>query len=132
MHLIKILTAESQRNLDVFQIIEDFYMLLKNENWIKNYIFWELELFKILGFDLELKNMVDKMSIGNQFQYISKSTTEKKIVPNFLIDINDNTEDLTILLSGLKLVGDYLEKTILKPNNLTQPISRSQFINTLK
>ena len=132
IHLVKILTAESQKNLSVYKLIETFYKLLKSNNWIKKYIFWELELFKILGFDLELKNMVDKMSIGNQFQYISKSTTEKKIVPNFLIDINDNTEDLTILLSGLKLVGDYLEKTILKPNNLTQPISRLQFINTLK
>jgi DNA repair protein RecO (recombination protein O) len=132
MHLVKILTAESQKNLSVYKLVETFYKLLKSNNWIKKYIFWELELFKVLGFDLELKNMVDKMSIGNQFQYISKSTTEKKIVPNFLIDINDNTEDLTILLSGLKLVGDYLEKTILKPNNLTQPISRLQFINTLK
>ena len=132
MHLVKILTAESQKNLSVYKLIETFYKLLKSSNWIKKYIFWELELFKVLGFDLELKNMVDKMSIGNQFQYISKSTTEKKIVPNFLIDINDNSEDLTILLSGLKLVGDYLEKTILKPNNLTQPISRLQFINTLK
>ena len=132
IHLVKILTAESQKNLSVYKLIETFYKLLKSNNWIKKYIFWELELFKVLGFDLELKNMVDKMSIGNQFQYISKSTTEKKIVPNFLIDINDNIEDLTILLSGLKLVGDYLEKTILKPNNLTQPISRLQFINSLK
>ena len=76
MHLIKILTAESQRNLDVFQIIEDFYMLLKNENWIKNYIFWELELFKILGYDLELENLVDKQIINKQIQYISKSSVE--------------------------------------------------------
>ena len=132
MHLIKILTAESQRNLDVFQIIDDFYKLLKNENWIKNYIFWELELFKILGYDLELENLVDKQIINKQIQYISKSSVEKKVVPNFLIDKNQNKVDLNNLLSGLKLVGDYLEKTILKPNNLLQPISRLQFINTLK
>ena len=37
-----------------------------------------------------------------------------------------------MLLNGLKLVGDYLDKTILKPNNLSQPISRLQFINSLK
>jgi len=29
-------------------------------------------------------------------------------------------------------VGDFLEKSILKPNNLNQPLSRIQFINTLK
>jgi DNA repair protein RecO (recombination protein O) len=57
---------------------------------------------------------------------------KKKIVPNFLVDKSNNQEDIKTLLSGLKLVGDYLEKTILKPNNLTQPMSRLQFINTLK
>ena len=64
--------------------------------------------------------------------YISKSLTEKKIIPNFLIDNTENTEDLSTLLSGLKIVGDYLDKTILKPNELNQPNSRVQFINTLK
>ena len=75
--------------------------------------------------------MIKKL-LDNKFQYISKSSTEKKIIPNFLIDKNQNDEDLKTLLNGLKLVGDYLEKTILKPNNLNQPLSRLQFINTLK
>tara|TARA_Y100000741_G_scaffold312486_1_gene257025 strand:+ start:97 stop:420 length:324 start_codon:yes stop_codon:yes gene_type:complete len=107
-------------------------MLLKLDNWIQNYIFWELELFKTLGYNLEFDNLVDKKIINNQLKYISKSTSEKKIIPNFLIDKNLNAKDMTTLLEGLKLVGDYLDKTILKPNNLTQPISRLQFINTLK
>ena len=132
MHLIKILTAESQKNENIFRLIENFYVLLKSKNWIKQYIFWELELFKAIGYDLEFENLVDKMFIGDQLQYVSKSTTEKKIIPNFLVDKNENNEDLVTLLKGLKLVGDYLEKTILKPNNLTQPLSRLLFINTLK
>ena len=132
MHLIKILTAESQKNQSIYYLIENFYVLLKNNNWIKNYIFWELEFFKLIGYHLEFKDLVDKKISGDQLQYISKSTFEKKIVPNFLIDKTQNTEDLKTLLNGLKLVGDYLEKTILKPNNLTQPISRLQFMNTLK
>ena len=132
MHLIKILTAELQKNELIYYLIENFYSLLKNDNWIKNYILWELELFKILGYDLEFKGLVSKKIINNEKQYISKSSIEKKIVPNFLVDKDENTKDLKILLNGLKLVGDYLEKTILKPNNLTQPISRLNFINTLK
>ena len=63
---------------------------------------------------------------------VQKSLKDKKIVPNFLIEKNQSAEDIKTLLSGLKLVGDYLDKTILKPNNLTQPISRLQFISTLK
>ena len=132
MHLIKILTAEFQKNNTIYHLIEKFYILLENENWIKDYIFWELELFKILGYDLEFENIVDKEIIDDKLQYISRSLKDKKIVPNFLIEKNQNSEDIKTLLSGLKLVGDYLDKTILKPNNLTQPISRLQFISTLK
>jgi len=132
MHLIKILTAESQTNKKIYVLIENFYNLLKNQNWIKDYIFWELELFKILGYDLELNKLVSKNIIENKLQYIVKSSSEKKIIPNFLIDKNENLVDLITLHKGLKLIGDYLDKTILKPNNLNHPVSRLQFINSLK
>jgi DNA repair protein RecO (recombination protein O) len=132
MHLTKLLTAESQINDRIYDLLENFYVILNKDNWIKNYIFWELELFKLLGYDLEFKDLVDKKFLGNKFQYISKSSIEKKIVPNFLIDKSHNVENLETLLNGLKIIGDYLDKTILKPNNLSQPTSRLHFINTLK
>ena len=132
MNLIKLLTAESQKNQSIYELINDFYFLLNEYNWIKRYIFWELQLFKVLGYDLEFENLVDKKINNNKIQYISKSSFEKKIIPNFLVERTLENEDIKILLDGLKLVGDYLEKTILKPNNLNQPISRVQFISTLK
>ena len=82
VHLIRLLTAESQKNQFIYELIKDFYSLLENDDWIGNYIFWELKLFKILGYDLEFENLVDKKIIGNQIQYISKSSIEKKIIPN--------------------------------------------------
>ena len=132
MNLIKILTAENQKNINIYELIKDFYLLLDKDNWIKRYIFWELELFRILGFHLELENLVDKEVVGDKLQYISKSNTNKKIIPNFLIEKSEEPVDLTNLKKGLFLIGDYLEKTILKPNNLSQPISRLNFINSLK
>tara|TARA_Y100000741_G_scaffold154062_1_gene116368 strand:- start:10 stop:690 length:681 start_codon:yes stop_codon:yes gene_type:complete len=132
MNLIKILTAENQKNKNIYELIKDFYLLLDKDNWIKRYIFWELELFRVLGYDLELKNLVDKEVVGDKLQYISKSNTNKKIIPNFLIEKNEEPVDLTNLKKGLFLIGDYLEKTILRPNNLSQPISRLNFINSLK
>ncbi len=132
MSLVKILTAEYQNNKDVYKLIINFYSLLQSDDWIKNYILWELELFKILGYDLELKNLVVKITVDNKIQYTSKSKTEKKIIPNFLIDKEIIEKDIFTLISGLKLVGDYLDKTILKPNNLNQPLSRAEFINTLR
>ena len=132
MHLVRILTAESQKNENIYNLMENFYILLNKDDWIKNYIFWELELFKLLGYDLVFENLVDKKIIDNKIEYISKSSIDKKIVPRFLLEKSINSENLSTLLDGLKLVGDYLEKSILKPNNLSQPISRLQFINTLK
>ncbi len=132
MNLVKLLTAESQKNVKIFSLLEEFYVLLNSKDWIKNYIFWELDLFKSLGYDLNFENLVNEKIIGDQKQYISKSSTEKRIIPNFLIDKNNSTEDVESLITGLKLLSDYLEKSILKPNNLNQPISRLQFINTLK
>ena len=63
MNLVKVLTAESQKNQIIYSLIENFYNLLSEENWIQNYIFWELELFKILGYDLEFKELVEKKTI---------------------------------------------------------------------
>ena len=132
MNLIKILNADAQSNQLIYLLIENFYVFLEKDDWLKNYIYWELELLSILGYDLDFKDLVEKKSIGTKFQYISKSLREKKIVPNFLIDKNQNNENIKTLLAGLKIISDYLDKTILKPNNLNHPISRLQFINTLK
>tara|TARA_X000001036_G_C20543558_1_gene751375 strand:+ start:149 stop:829 length:681 start_codon:yes stop_codon:yes gene_type:complete len=132
MNLIKILTADFQKNTNIYNLIDNFYLILEAKNWIKQYIFWELELFKNLGYFLELDNLVDKKIVENELKYVSKSSIDKKIIPNFLIDKNEDPENLKVLLSGLKIVSDYLEKTILRPNNIKQPISRLNFINTLK
>lgn len=131
-NLIKILTADSQSNIKVYQLIEKLFLILNNKDWLKNYIFWELDLLKVLGYDLELESLVEKDTIENKTVYYASSSTEKKYVPNFLIDKDIEVSDLKTLLNGLKLVGDYLDKTILKPNNLNYPNSRLLFINSLK
>ena len=132
MNLVRLLTAESQSNVEIFNLIEKFYLILLRDEWLKDYIFWELELLKILGFDLELDKLATKELLDDNIVYVVKSNTEKKIIPNFLIDKKIMVNDLKTLLKGLKLVSDFLEKTILKPNNLNYPISRTQFINSLK
>ena len=132
MHLIKLLTAEAQSNKEIFKLIDKFFEILTSDNWIQKYIFWELELLKLLGYDLELKNMAEKEIIDSEVNYYVKSSTEKKSIPNFLIDENNLDVNLKNLLKGLKLVSDYLEKSILKPNNLNLPTSRTHFISLLK
>ena len=131
-NLVKILTADSQTNIKVYKIINDLFLILKSDDWLKKFIFWELELLKVLGYDLELENLVEKDIIEDKVIYYAKSSSEKKYVPNFLIEKDVEVDDLKTLLNGLKLVGDYLDKTILKPNNVNYPNSRLLFINSLK
>ena len=131
-NLIKILTAESQINIKVYKLIDSFFLILKDNDWLKKYIFWELELLKLLGYDLELENLVTKDIVNNETVYYANSSIEKKYVPNFLVERNLEVNDDKILLNGLKLVSDYLDKTILKPNNINYPNSRLLFINSFK
>ena len=131
-NLIKVLTAEAQTNIQIYKIIKNIFLILKDKDWLKKYIFWELDLLKLLGYDLELENFVEKDIIENKTVYYASSSTEKKYVPNFLIEKELEVSDLKTLLNGLKLVGDYLDKIILKPNNLSYPNNRLLFINSLK
>ena len=132
MNLIKLLTADLQENKKIFFLLDNFFEILNHADWVRKYIFWELELLKLIGFHLELKDMVNEELLNDEKIYYVQSSTEKKIVPNFLIDHNENILDNQNLLKGLKLVGDYLDKTILKPNNINYPSSRLNFINMFK
>ena len=46
-NLIKILTVENQLNLKIYNHIFKLYELLNKDDWIKKFIFWELEVYKI-------------------------------------------------------------------------------------
>ena len=95
-------------------------------------MFWELELLKLLGYDLNLSKIVKKSKIDNGYEYYVESSSEKKIVPNFLIENQTNNFDNKELIKGYNLVTNYLEKNILMPNNINQPFQRLDFINLLK
>ena len=59
MNLIKLLTVELQENFKIFDAIEDFFINLNNKNWTKKYIFWELKLLKYIGYDIDLKKIIN-------------------------------------------------------------------------
>ena len=132
-HLTYLLKSLVYKNLiGKYLTIQNLFLILQDKEWIKKYIFWELELLKLLGYDLELENIVEKTIVENKTVYYASSSSDKKYVPNFLIEKDLEINDIKTLLNGLKLVGDYLDKTILKPNNLNYPNSRLLFINSFK
>ena len=132
MNLVKLLTVDNQSNTNIFKLIENFYNFLENKNWINKLIFWELELLKLIGYDLELKNIVKKEIIDNKKLYFVITSNEKKYIPNFLVEKNNEVVDFNQIFSGLNLITDYLEKSILKPNNISHPKSRIDFLNIIK
>ena len=132
MNLIKLLTVESQENKNIYKLIDNFFDLLKNKNWLKYFVLWELQFLKVIGYDLELKTLASTEVVKGEKVYFVESNNEKKLIPNFLIDIEEPVLDNKILLKGLKLVGDYLDKSILKPNNISFPNTRIDFVNLIK
>mgnify|MGYP001434421822 CR=1 FL=1 len=132
MSLIKILTVESQENNKIFYSIDNFFDILNKSYWLKNYILWELEFLKLIGYDLSLKNLVTKDYVDKAKIYYVKSNNQKKIIPNYLVDVSLDPKNNDELIDGLQLVTDYLNKSILKPNNINHPGMRINFINLLK
>ena len=132
MSLVRLLTADNQSNIYIFYLINDFYNFLENKNWINKLIFWELELLKLIGYDLELKSIVTEEFIDNKKLYYVSNINEKKYIPNFLVEKNNEVVDFNQMFNGLKLITDYLEKSILKPNNISHPKSRIDFLNIIK
>ena len=131
MSLIKNLTPEYENNIEIFNLIENFFNILEKKNWLKNYINWELMLLKYLGYDLNLKNIVHKENINNTEVYYVKSSTQKKIVPNFLIKESIENVDNIEILKGFTIVTNYMEKNIFSPNNMKIPAQRKEFENLL-
>ena len=132
MGLVKLLTVDNQSNVNIYKLIGDFYIFLENKNWINKLIFWELELLKLIGYDLELKNIVSEEIIDDKKLYFVSNNNEKKYIPNFLVEKNNEVNDFNQMFSGLKLISDYLDKSILRPNNISHPKSRIEFLNSIK
>ena len=131
MSLIKNLTPENENNFDIFNLIQNFFNLLEKNNWLKNYINWELKLLKYLGYDLNLKNIVEKEIVNNKEVFYVKSSKQKKTVPNFLVNENIEKVEYLEILRGFTIVSSYMEKNIFTPNNLKVPIQRMEFENLL-
>ena len=53
LELIKILTVDGQENKKFINLLMNYLNYLNKENWEVEYIFWELNLLKFIGFDLK-------------------------------------------------------------------------------
>ena len=130
LNLVKILTVENQSNINLYEQFNKLYEILNEEDWIKKFIFWELEVIKLVGYDIDFNEYVDVNDLKNNKLYVKTSDGLKEI-PFFLLK-DDNTKiNNDLLKDGLKIVGDFLNKSVLIPNNINYPLSRSEFIKLI-
>ena len=130
MQIIRLLSGENQTNERIYLLIDNFFELIKSNNWIQTFIFWELNLFKNMGYEINFKDFSMLKENNGKSIYVSKTDNTKKI-PAFLINKSDkiNNKDLVI---GLNIVGDFLEKSILQQNNTNIPFLRNEFISLIE
>ena len=130
LNLVKILTVENQSNTEIYNQFYKLYQLLEKKEWIKSYLFWELQIIKLVGYDINFNDYVDKKKIKDNRSYISTIDGAKEI-PMFLINSNFNEVNNQVLKDGFKIVGDFLNKTVLIPNNINYPVARNEFVKLI-
>ena len=126
LNLIKILTVENQSNKRIYDQFFKLFELLNNDDWIKKFIFWELEVIKLVGYDINFKNYVDLKKLSKKNRYIATLDGSREI-PIFLLKNENSSINYNELKDGLKIVGDFLNKSVLLPNNINFPLSRNEF-----
>jgi len=130
LNLIKILTVENQSNKNIYNQFYNLYELLRQNDWIKKFIFWELKVIKLVGYDINFSDYVDINKFNTSGLY-SETLDGSKKIPNFLFnDVNSEVQS-DELKNGLKIVGDFLNKSVLIPNNINYPLSRNEFIKLI-
>ena len=130
MNLIKTLTVDNETNKNIYQLLSNFFEFLSKDNWLVFFIFWELNFYKTIGYDIDFKNYVTNTIVNGHEKFIVEST--KKTIPNFLVNNDINTKNENDIFNAFKIVGEFLDKSILKPNNISFPTSRIELGKLIK
>lgn len=133
LNILKNVLPEYHSYNKIYFLLSNFLEELKtNNNWISLYIFWEVQLLKEIGFDL---NLADKKNISshNKKDIISVNIDNEKIsIPDFLIKNKTSNIDPQHIYLALKFIGDFIEKNIFLPNNLKYPFARKKLESLFK
>ena len=133
VNILKTLTPELQKNIHIYNSFLNLIDYLKKEkrNIILDYIHWELDLIKEIGFDLDLRKKFFT-NINNDELISIDIDGENHNLPSFIfnrsfIPINDKH-----IYYALNFIINYIHKKILVPNNLFYPNYRNHLQNLYK
>ena len=137
--LISLTMAESQPNPVIFfssrKLIETISKTEKE--WIKEYVFWEMQLLSEIGYGLDLERCAVTSKSSN-LNYVSPSSgravtdegagdykSRLLILPKFMTESNADYESKDIY-DALNLTEFFFKKRFFSPNNLNFPQSRNR------
>ena len=133
LNLLKTVLPELLSYNSIYVLFSNFLNELKfSNNWIIHYIFWEMNLLREIGFDMNLtSNSVTKTN--SEKNMITVSIDNEKInIPSFMVEKKFENIDTKSIYYALKFIGKFLEKNILIPNNLKYPMPRKKLENYFK
>ena len=137
--LISLTMAENQPNQMIYISSRNLVKAIASnkDNWIREYVFWEMQLLREIGYGLDLERCaVTSKSVDLNFVSPSsgRAVTEEGAgiykskllpLPNFVTDINAFYEDIDIY-KALNLTEFFFKKRFFIPNNLNFPQSRNR------
>jgi len=127
--ILNLLLPESQPNKNLFLSVENFLNELDQDNWIINYVYWELNLIKELGFDPYLEQFSKNLDKTSGHKIIEIDNIKYQ-TPVFLLkkkhnEILDNKD----ISTALSFTRNLLSNKFFIPNNLIFPKARIIFEN---
>ena len=121
---MNLLLPESQPYKNLFVSVGEFLKNLEQNNWMENYIYWELNLLKELGFDPYLSQFYKNLDEKSDFKIIEIDNIRYQ-VPIFLLKKkNENIIDNKKISVALSFTRNLLSNKFFLPNNLIFPKSR--------
>ena len=127
--ILNLLLPDSQPYKSLFISMEKFLKDLDHENWAANYVYWEINLLKELGFDPYLEQFSKNLD-ENYSHKIIEIDNIKYQIPIFLLKNKNNViVDSKNISIALTFTRNLLSNKFFLPNNLIFPKARIIFEN---
>ena len=137
---------EREDYMDVYESLYDFLVNLGAENWLENYVCWEVSLLASLGFGL---NLLSCASTGQNFDLIYVSPKSGQAVsaiagkpykdkllslPSFLTSERNKSKSINYkpIYQGLYLTGYFLDRNAFVHNKNGAPSARLRLVDQVK
>ena len=124
--ILKLLLPENQKLSNVYISLDIFLNNLNKDNWLINYLNWELDLISSLGYGFDTSKL--NKNYDKKYFNIVIDNYEYNI-PTFLLSKNIPKVSLREVYEGLIFSRRLMENKFFIPNNIKFPQSRRIFEN---